>query len=361
MSAHLRALIRAGGPLRLDQYMAQALTHPTLGYYATREPFGEAGDFITAPEVSQMFGELIGVWCAHTWESMGSPPRVHLVEMGPGRATLMKDLLRASAKVPGFADALDIHLVEVSQRLQNIQRDALSGHNVTWHQSLTSIPDDAPLLLVANELLDALPIRQFQRTLAGWCERLVDVDGAAGENGFCFVLAPSPSPAAALIPAEVFSATIGAVAEVCPGGLTLCGDITERLQQQGGAALLIDYGADTFGPRDTLQAIAQHKPHPALETPGQADLSAHVDFSMLARAASERGAALWGPTSQGDFLIRLGIAERAAALRRTATDAQHKDIDAALERLVGPKAMGSLFKVLCIGQPDLPQPAGFST
>ena len=359
MSAHLRALIRTGGPLTLDRYMAEVLTHPTLGYYAAREPFGQAGDFITAPEVSQMFGELIGVWCAHTWETMGSPPRANLVEMGPGRGTLMKDLLRAAAKVQGFAEALDIHLVEVSARLQSIQRDALADHKVTWHDSLATVPGDAPLLLVANELLDALPIRQFERTVQGWCERLVDVDGAAGVDGFRFVLAQTPSPAAAMIPPEVSGAPIGAVAEVCPAGLTLCGDIADRLNAHGGAALLIDYGADAFGARDTLQAVARHKPHPALETPGQADLCAHVDFAMLARAASQRGAAVWGPVAQGDFLIALGIPERAAALRRTATDAQHKDIDAALERLVGAKAMGSLFKVLCLAQPDLPQPAGF--
>ena len=353
----MRTLIRGGGPLTLDVYMSQVLTHPTLGYYARREPFGVAGDFITAPEVSQMFGELIGVWCAHAWAAMGSPERVCLVEMGPGRGTLMKDLVRTAAKAPGFAEALDIHLVEVSGRLAAIQREALADEPVTWHGTLATVPEHAPLLLVANEFLDALPIRQFQRTGRGWCERLVDVD--PGGEGFRFVLTQTPSPAAAMIPAEVRDAPIGAVAEVSPAALALVADITKRLVSGGGTALLIDYGADTFGARDTLQAVARHKPHPALEAPGEADLCAHVDFALLARAAGEQGAAVWGPVTQGAFLTALGIPERAAALRRVATDAQHRDIDAALDRLVGEKAMGGLFKVLCLSHPDFPRPAGF--
>ena len=365
MTAHLTEMIRAGGPMTLNTYMAQVLTHPTLGYYTTQEPFGAAGDFITAPEVSQMFGELIGVWCAHTWAQMGSPARVYLTEAGPGRGTLMKDLLRATAKVSGFADALDVHLIEVSPRLRDIQRDVLGDTSVTWHDTLDTIPTDLPLILVSNELLDALPIRQFERTIKGWCERLVDVDpssgghSSTGGSGFRFVLTQAPSSAAAMLPAPVRDAPLGSVAEVSPTSIALVSNLSQRLLAQGGAGLLIDYGSDTFGARDTLQAVAQHKPHPALEAPGTADLCAHVDFAMLAQAAAEQGAGVWGPVTQGAFLTELGISERAAALRRVATEAQHNDIDSALDRLVGGKAMGSLFKVLGLSHPDLPPLAGF--
>ena len=360
MTAHLTEMIRTGGPMTLETYMGQVLTHPTLGYYTTQEPFGEAGDFITAPEVSQMFGELIGVWCAQTWTQMGSPDRVCLTEAGPGRGTLMKDLLRAAAKAPGFADAINVHLIEISPRLRAIQRDALGDTPVTWHDTLDTIPTDAPLILVSNELLDALPIRQFERTVQGWCERLVDVSPSLGSGGhgaggsdFRFVLTQTPAPAAAMLPAQARDAPLGSVAEVSPACVTLVYDISKRLLARGGGALLIDYGSDTFGARDTLQAVAHHKPHPALDAPGTADLCAHVDFAMLAQAAAEQGAVVWGPVTQGAFLTQLGIAERAAALRRVATEAQHSDIDSALDRLVGGKAMGSLFKVLGLSHPDL--------
>jgi NADH dehydrogenase [ubiquinone] 1 alpha subcomplex assembly factor 7 len=357
MSAHLSEMIRRGGPMTLETYMAQVLTHPTLGYYTTQEPFGVAGDFITAPEVSQMFGELIGVWCAHTWAQMGSPDRVCLTEAGPGRGTLMKDLLRAASKAAGFADAIEVHLIEISPRLRKIQRDVLGDTPVTWHETLDTVPTDAPLILVSNELFDALPIRQFERTVQGWCERLVDVSPTG--DGFRFVLNQTPSPAAAMLARQVRDAPLGSVAEVSPASIALVSDISKRLLAQGGAGLLIDYGSDTFGARDTLQAVAHHKPHPALAAPGTADLCAHVDFAMLARAAGEAGAVVWGPVTQGAFLTELGIAERAAALRRVATEAQHSDIDSALDRLVGAKAMGSLFKVLGLSHPDLAL-AGFN-
>ncbi|MBT5860692.1 MAG: class I SAM-dependent methyltransferase, partial [Alphaproteobacteria bacterium] len=279
----------------------------------------------------------------------------------PGRGTLMKDLLRAAAKAPGFADAIDVHLIEISPRLRAIQRETLGDTPVTWHETLDTIPTDAPLILVSNELLDALPIRQFERTVSGWCERLVDFGSSGGGisgSDFRFVLTQTPAPAAAMLAREVRDAPLGAVAEVSPASLTLITDISARILAQGGAALLIDYGSDTFGARDTLQAVAHHKPHPALDAPGTADLCAHVDFAMLAKGATEAGATVWGPVTQGAFLTALGIAERAAALRRVATDAQHTDIDSALDRLVGGKAMGSLFKVLGLSHPDLPPLAG---
>ena len=272
MNAHLRSIIRAGGPLTLETYMSEVLTHPTLGYYTTQEPFGAAGDFITAPEVSQMFGELIGAWCAHTWAQMASPERVCLVEMGPGRGTLMKDLLRAVSKTEAFAEALEVHLVEISHRLREIQRQTLGDTSVTWHESLADIPSDVPMVLVANELLDALPIRQFERTVQGWCERLVDVapssrDDGTTSNGFRFVLTKEPSAAAAMLPPEVRDAPLGAVAEVSPAAVTLVADISRRLLSQGGAALLIDCGSDSSGARDTLQAVAHHKTPPGVGGP----------------------------------------------------------------------------------------------
>lgn len=357
LTASLSRRIATFGPLTVAEYMAAALTDPEHGYYIAQQPFGHEGDFITAPEVSQMFGELLGAWMAHTWETMGRPDPVRLVELGPGRGTLMTDALRAVRLQPGLAETASVHLVEVSPRLRVTQRGSLadSGFTVHWHSTFAEVPP-GPVVVVANELFDALPIRQFERTPRGWCERLVD----AGPDGtFRFVLTTSTSPAAALLPPEVRDAPLMAVAEVCPAGLLLAAEIANRTVTEGGAALVIDYGATEFGPRQTLQAVVQHKSHPPLESPGVADLCAHVDFAMLGRAADEAGAKVWGPAPQGKFLGALGIGVRAAALKAGATPEQANDVDAALARLVGTEGMGGLFQVLCIAAPDLPDPAGF--
>lgn len=359
LTASLRRRIAAFGPLTVAEYMAAVLTDPEHGYYVARQPFGREGDFITAPEVSQMFGELLGAWAAHTWDAIGAPNPVRLVELGPGRGTLMADALRAARHQPGFAAAASVYLVEVSPRLRQNQKERLadSGFAVEWHGAFADVRP-GPVIAIANELFDALPIRQFERTTRGWCERLVDADGG---GGFRYVLSASTSPAATLLPTEVRGAPLGAVAEVCPAGLSLAAEIAGRIVADGGAALVIDYGATGFGPRETLQAVARHKPHPPLESPGMADLCAHVDFAMLGRAAAEAGAKVWGPVPQGAFLEALGVRARAEALKAEATADQAGEVDAALARLVGTEGMGGLFQVLCIAAPGLAAPAGFGS
>ena len=336
--------------------MATAMGHPEHGYYTTRDPLGLAGDFITAPEVSQMFGELIGLWCVSGWRQMGSPATVQLVEIGPGRGTLMADALRAMAGVPACRAAVDVHLVETSPALRALQQEALDGAGAAWHEALAGVPE-GPLLLVTNELYDVLPIHQFVRTLEGWRERLVDA--APGQEGFRFVLAAGPTPALALIPDGVNGAPLDSVAEVSPAAISLTDEIARRIVAHGGLALIIDYAADRGPLGDTLQAVRRHGRHHVLDDPGEADLSARVDFATVARTAREAGATVHGPVGQGDFLLALGIEARAAALAEGAGEAQRAAIETALGRLVGGGEMGSLFKVLAIARPDVPAPAGF--
>ena len=354
LSHHLADLIRANGPISIARYMAAAMGHPKFGYYMHRDPLGQSGDFITAPEVSQMFGELIGLWCATVWRSMGEPPSIALTELGPGRGTLMADALRAAAKVPGFNEAAQVHLVETSPVLRAKQRSALEPHAVAWHESFDSVPE-GPAIIVANELFDALPIRQFERLREGWCERLVDLDPAGAR--FRLVLA---SPANNPVPPSLRDAPLGSVCEVSPAGLALADAVAERLSRHGGAALIIDYGAAESRPRETLQSVHGHKSHDVFEAPGTADICAHVDFGQLACAARGGGGAVYGPIEQGRFLRELGIEARAAALSQAST-AQAESIRADLARLTDPAQMGSLFKVLAIAHPDLPPPPGFGT
>ena len=360
LGRHLANLIASEGAIGIDRYMAEALGNPRWGYYMTRDPFGLQGDFITAPEVSQMFGELIGLWCAELWRQMGAPAEFHLVEIGPGRGTLMADALRAGRLVPPFLTAARLHLVETSPVLRTLQGTALADHQVSWHQHFNEVPP-GPAIVVANELFDALPIRQLERTIEGWRERLVSL---GPDGGLRFVRAAQPSPAQALIPEAVQGAPLGSVAEISPASINLARDLAERLLapggEGGGGALIVDYGSDESRPRDTLQAVIGHHSHPVLEAPGSADLCAHVDFAQLARTARECGAQVHGPTGQGAFLERLGIGERAARLKAGAGAAQAQDIEAALARLTDPGQMGSHFRVLALTQPGAPEPAGFA-
>lgn len=354
LAAELVRRIRAFGPLTVEQYMRDVLTHPAHGYYVAQQPFGAEGDFVTAPDVSQMFGELIGAWMTHVWEAAGSPNNVRLVELGPGRGTLMRDLLRAAKPLRAAAH---VHLVEVSEPLARLQREALagSGWDLSWHRTFDEVPQ-GPLLLVANELFDALPIRQFVRAGGVWQERLVDADDVGALR---FVGSPHPSPAAALLPPELRArAADGAVAEVSPEAITLATRIARRVAQHGGAALVIDYGAAELGARDTLQAVFGHRRHDVLTAPGGADLTAHVDFALLARTANEASARTQGPVFQRDFLLRLGLAQRAAALTR-ANHAKHTEIASAVRRLTDDDEMGTHFKVLGIAHPALPLLPGF--
>jgi NADH dehydrogenase [ubiquinone] 1 alpha subcomplex assembly factor 7 len=336
-------IIRRDGPLPVSAFMAMALLDDQYGYYTTRDPFGAAGDFITAPEISQMFGELIGLWAAVMWQSMGSPDRVVLAEVGPGRGTLMADMLRAAAMVPPFAAAIAPWLIEASPTLRRKQAEALSGHDIHWGERVEDLPP-GPLLLIANEFFDALPIDQIVRTPEGWRERRVGLD----ETGaLTFVNGPAfPLP----------EAEDGAIAEICPEGRRLAAVIGRRLATQNGAALIIDYGHGRSGFGDTLQAVRQHRPHPVLAEIGEADLTAHVDFEALAHAAVPARA--WGPVGQGDFLRHLGIEARAARLSDGKPHAVAADILGRMHRLIDATEMGTLFKVMALTHPALPAPPG---
>jgi NADH dehydrogenase [ubiquinone] 1 alpha subcomplex assembly factor 7 len=358
LGEQLARRIRVAGPLPVAEYMAAALGHPEHGYYTQRDPFGLAGDFITAPEISQMFGELLGAWCAAVWHAMDRPNPVRLVEIGPGRGTLMADALRGTRSVAGFHDAIDLHMVETSPVLRARQaeslRQAAPQLAPTWHDLFDAVPA-GPLLLLANELFDALPIHQFVFHGARWHERVVTLDDG---DGFVFALR-APGPTFALAAPLPLPTRDGAVVEVCPAGITLAAAIGRRVVRDGGAALLIDYGHDGSGFGDSLQAVRRHRKHDVLADPGTADLAAHVDFGALARAAREAGASVYGPIAQNTLLERLGIHARAAALTCRATPGQAEDIRTATERLLHLEQMGTLFKALAIAAPTLPAPPGF--
>jgi NADH dehydrogenase [ubiquinone] 1 alpha subcomplex assembly factor 7 len=352
----LAARIRATGPLSLADYMGEALTHPTLGYYRRGDPLGAAGDFITAPEISQMFGELIGLWLVEAWDKLGRPAPVLMVELGPGRGTLMADALRAARVRPEFGAEVRLHLVESSPGLKRLQAAALAEARPQWHDGLESVPEGA-LLLVANEFFDALPIRQFQRTEEGWRERMIALDETGAR--FRWVLSPPGGAAQMLLASEQLGAPVGAIAEVSPASQGLAAAIGARLATAPGAALVIDYGHDRSGPGDTLQAVCRHAPADPLDSPGDADLTAHVDFAALARAAQAAGAEAHGPVAQRDFLRRLGIELRAERLLAGATPEQAETIRSGLHRLIDEAGMGRLFRVLALTSPGFGPPAGF--
>jgi len=346
---HLRGLIRAGGPLTVERYMEIALWHPQWGYYATHAPIGVRGDFITAPEISQVFGELIGLWLADLWQRSGAPDPVIVCELGPGTGTLMADLLRAATTVPAFRRAIQVHLVETSAKLRAVQADALRTAILAWHESLATVPA-GPLLLVANEFLDALPIRQFERQADGWHERQVGLD-ARGD----LIFAANPALAAE----DLAAWPVGSVAERRPAARSLARDLGQRLARQGGAALFVDYGYFPPAPGDTLQAVARHRRHDPLRDPGAADLTAHVDFADFAAAATAAGARAYGPASQARFLKALGIDIRARRLA-DGKDAQRRaQIESGCRRLLDETQMGTLFKALALTGRDTPPPAGF--
>jgi SAM-dependent MidA family methyltransferase len=349
----LRRIIAAEGPITVERYMALCLGHPVHGYYTTRDPFGTAGDFTTAPEISQMFGELIGLWTVETWGLMARPGLLRLIELGPGRGTLMQDLLRAARVNPGFIGAAQVHLVETSPALRDIQRATLAGAAapVAWHERLSDVPD-GPAVLVANEFFDALPVRQFQRTERGWCERLV---GLGDDGGLAFGLAPEPRSG---LPE---GDRPGDVLEWPAAALDLTRELAIRVARHGGAALVVDYGYEGPAFGDTLQAVRRHAYADPLAEPGEADLTVHVDFAKLARAAAAAGAAVHGPVAQGAFLRALGIETRAAVLKRRTTPEQAQAVDDALARLTGAGegGMGKLFKAICFADPALSPPPGF--
>ena len=354
LAAEIRERIRREGPISVATYMELCLSHPTLGYYRRPHPIGAAGDFVTAPEVSQIFGELVGLWCAAVWQAMGAPATVRLVELGPGRGTLMADALRAARAVPGFRTAIDLHLVEASEPLRAEQRAVLAEADPTWHAGFESVPP-GPLLVVANEFFDALPIRQFERAGDTWRERVVALAPDARALRFA---AAGPCCAATAGPE---GAPAGAIVERAPVREALAAALGARVAAHGGAALIVDYGHARPGLGDTLQAMRHHRRHGVLEEPGAADLTAHVDFSALAAAGRNAGARVFGPVAQGEFLRALGIEARAEVLKRNASAEQAREIDAALRRLTGAHAMGALFKALAIAHPAPGALPGFET
>jgi len=351
----IRALVRLNGPMPVFDYMGLCLGDPEHGYYMAREPFGEGGDFVTAPEVSQMFGEMIGACVVETWERLGRPAPFALVEFGPGRGTLMADLLRVARRVPAFAAAARLHLVETSPRLRAKQAATLASQPLrpTWHDRLDTLPP-GPMLVVANEFFDALPIRQFVHHDGRWHERVVVLDEA---GGLAFGLGSTTLPPGT-VPAHFGAPPEGAMLEVSPIGVEIMTALARRIVADRGLVLAVDYGysGPAFG--DTFQAIRAHTYVDPLGRPGEADLTAHVDFTALARAAGRAGAGVHGPVEQGDFLLRLGLAERAGRLGADKDEATRADLVAQVDRLVGPEEMGSLFKVLAVTPPGL-APPGF--
>jgi NADH dehydrogenase [ubiquinone] 1 alpha subcomplex assembly factor 7 len=356
LERELVTMIAAEGPIGVDRYMSLCLGHTRHGYYMRQDPFGRAGDFITAPEISQMFGELIGVWCAAAWQAMGAPAPLRLIELGPGRGTLMADLLRSASVVPGFVNAARVALVETSPVLRQSQKAALSsaGVPIQWHDGLDDV-GPGPTLLVANEFFDALGVRQFVRTDSGWHERLVGLD-ASGR--LAFGLAPDGVPAG-LLPRWALDAAPGELVEVSPARHAVAQAVGARLAMMGGTALIIDYGHVRSAPGDTLQAVRAHGFRDVLESPGDSDLTSHVDFEALGAALQEGGAVVHGPLTQGAFLSAMGLAERAEVLERRADPTARADIGAAAIRLAANSQMGQLFKVIAATHPDVPPPYPF--
>ena len=372
LTSFITQRIADDGPMHLGQFMALALGHPAHGYYQQAEPFGSQGDFTTAPEISQCFGEMIGLWLVQTWRDAGSPSPFNLVELGPGRGTLMADALRAAAVDPNFATAARLAMVETSTRLRAIQQQRLNQPitHLDHTGDLTTILPAAYTLIVANEFFDALPIRQFVKHSDGWRERRVTIDPETEK--FAFALTPLGIGDDKLLPPHAGEAAVGSFVEVSPASHQAMADISALIKAQGGAALIIDYGygkADwpTSGPNgrlfaETLQALKDHKHWPVLDQPGTADITAHVDFNALDLTARNKGLRVAPLANQGDCLQHLGIAHRLGQLLATAPDDKAREnLETGTVRLVDPNQMGHLFKVLSVCHTKHPPLAGLET
>lgn len=343
LAAIFRRLIANTGPISLMHYMGEA----NARYYSSRDPLGSAGDFITAPEISQMFGELIGLWLADMWINAGRETPVHYIELGPGRGTLAKDALRTARR---YGLEPSVHFVEASTALKDVQLETVPG--AQWHHDLSTIPAYGPVLIVANEFLDALPVRQLVKTPQGWRERMVVPEGER------FICVAGQQPMDAAVPEARRDAPDGTIIETCPGAAATVYEVAGRLMEQGGAALFIDYGHDQLRDGSTLQAVRQHLKVDPFINPGEADLTAHVDFATLAPIAQSRGCRWLGTVPQGRWLRELGIETRAQALAQVAP--QHAAaIHSAMDRLIGEGQMGLLFKVMGLAHPNWPGGAGF--
>lgn len=355
---HLKGIIKfRGGPISVAEYMEEVLTNPKAGFYMNRDVFGSGGDFITSPEVSQMFGEMVGVWVMCLWEQMGQPKKVNLIELGPGRGTLMADLLRGVSKFEKIIQSLHVHMVECSPTLQKLQyqtlkcvdedvtdsigdRRTISSYAtpVSWHATLDQVPSGLPSIIIGHEFFDALPIHQFQKASRGWCEKMVDV---TEDSSFRFILSPHPTPASLYLMKRCTWAAKEEIAklehiEICPKGMELSSAIAKRIGADGGGALVIDYGLNGII-SDSLQAIRKHKFVDILDNPGSADLSAYVDFPSIRHSAEEASdsVSVHGPISQSQFLGSLGINFRVEALLENCTDEQADLLRSGYWRLVG--------------------------
>jgi NADH dehydrogenase [ubiquinone] 1 alpha subcomplex assembly factor 7 len=355
----IRRRITAAGPMPIGEYMALCLGDPEYGYYITRDPLGARGDFITAPEISQMFGELIGLWMAAVWKQMGAPSSIRIIELGPGRGTLMSDALRAVQVMPGFHDAIALHFVEISPALEAQQERKLEnlGAPMSWHPALEDVPE-GPAVIIANEFFDALPVNQAVKFETGWHERQIEIDSY---GNFAFTFARDPiAHFDMLLPASVRAAPERSIFEWRDDRMAM--ELGRRIVDNAGAALVIDYGHSESAAGETLQAVGQHAYADPLTMPGNIDLTAHVDFQALGRAVEAMGANGYGPLDQSDFLQRLGIETRAAKLKAgAASRAAAAEIDLAVARLIGSgrAAMGTLFKAACFAHPSLGVPPGF--
>lgn len=344
----LIAQIQETGPITVSEYMDIA----SRAYYSRDKVFGKDGDFVTAPEISQVFGELVGLWSITAWQALSEPRNFQLVELGPGRGTLMADLMRTTSAIsPKFTHSASLHLIERSPSLRSKQSKTLSSYNPEWHTELSTIPD-GPLIIIGNEFLDALPVEQFVKTSAGWCERLV----THLQNGFAFTINSLPS---ATVEEAFYDAEDGSVLEQSVAVTQVATEIGRLCAERPAIALFIDYGHTTSSIGETLQAVKQHKYYPVLDTPGEADLTAHVDFAAIAQAARAAGASIHGPVEQGLWLKRLGIEVRQAQLAEGKTESERSAIRSSINRLINPEHMGTLFKAIAFTPPGVHALAGF--
>ena len=344
------------GPLTISDFMVEALQHPTFGYYNRSQIFGAKGDFVTAPEISQIFGELIGLWSAAQWLALGSPPKVAIVELGPGRGTLMVDFLRAAKQVPAFADAIDLHLVETSSSLRHLQYELLASFSPHWHKDITDLPQ-LPTILIANEFFDALPIRQFVKQSEAWQELMVTV---GKEDGLDLALSNFLDPRILLsLGADPNDLDRVDFLELSSAQTSLASIIADHLHEVSGSALIIDYGYEKPEGASTLQAVRQHKKCAVLDEPGSADITALVNFAALEKQFTQSGLNGFGTVGQGPFLSGLGLDQRKEQLLNLASEDQALEIAAACERLTSDEQMGALFKAYC-ATTLADTPAGFA-
>ncbi len=357
LKTEIVAAISVDGPMPVERYMSLCLSHPEHGYYMSRDPFGVKGDFTTAPEVSQMFGELIGIWCVSMWQTMEAPDPVHLIELGPGRGTLMADLIRAARVMPGFLDAARIHLVECSPVLRGMQEQALksSTAKVSWHGDIEDVRD-GPSLVIANEFFDALPVQQLQLADDGWHERVVGLDG---DGKLRLGLARDAVPMAA-VPQWLETCEPGDIIELAPARQSYAARVARRIANHSGALLFIDYGHTRSGAGDTLQAVQKHRYVDLLSRPGAADITSHVDFEALSACVESEELVSYGPMAQNRFLTGMGITERAEMLAKRGGARERMKVTEAVRRLMAGTEMGHLFKVLAATSKGLPPPQPFA-